>query len=118
MDGPPYGYCADYWTASGGLGVEICGYHDGLRFRAREAHFADTGVVIDARMLAGRPARVLYTPEGSPHLNPYDPITVWVYDLATESVYRIHGIANSLSGANVEDVIAITRSLFEAPNPQ
>ena len=94
VDGPPYGYCADYWTASGGLGVEICGYHDGLRFRAREAHFADTGVVIDARMLAGRPARVLYTPEGSPHLNPYDPITVWVYDIATESVYRIHGIAN------------------------
>ena len=61
---------------------------------------------------------MLYTPEGSPHLNPYDPITVWVYELATESVYRIHGIANSLSGANVEDVIAIARSLFGPPNPQ
>ena len=112
VEGPPLGYCAHYLNAAGRTGVYICGYQDGLRYEPREAHIW-TGLVFEARIVAGRPAVVQYNP------NPegWSSITVWVYDAATEGVYRVDGRAPSLIGGNVEAVIAIARSLFEPPNP-
>ena len=112
VEGPPLGYCAHYLNAEGRTGVYICGYQDGLRYEPREAHIP-TGLVSEARIVAGRPAVVRYNP------NPVgrSSITVWVYDAATEGVYRVDGRAPSHVSGNVEAVITIARSLFEPPNP-
>ena len=67
-------------------------------------------------MIAGRPARVAYSPSGPSHISLF-PVTVWVYDPATESEYTLYGHTKSLRGAYVDAVIAIARSLFEPPNP-
>ena len=65
-------------------------------------------------MIAGRPALDVYNPR-DPHYDPSADVRVWVYDAATESLYRIRGQYPELGRYNVHRVIAIARSLFERP---
>ena len=67
-------------------------------------------------MIAGRPAYVIYSGPGPNH-NDLFPVTVWVYDAATETEYRLIGKDSSLRGGPPAPLIAIARSLFEPPNP-
>ena len=64
-------------------------------------------------MIVGRPAVVAYG--GPDYAGPIWPVTVWVYDEATQSEYEIIASDWSLTagGGDVEAVIAIARSLFE-----
>lgn len=63
-------------------------------------------------MIAGRPAQVVYSPAGAGHDWGF-PISVWVYDAATQSEYRIIGSHLSLRGSHIDAVIAIAAGLFE-----
>ena len=111
---PTYGYCALWAQARGYEGVEICGLYPTIRDYVEEAPL---GGVYETRMIAGRPARVVFSPAG-PNYNPYVSVVVWVYDGAAEALYVVRGLDGSLRGSNVDAVIAIARSLFESPNPQ
>ncbi len=120
----PIGYCAAYSNARGFGAVTICGdYATDQRF-SKNASWLAQGLesgeqlrgVYETRVIAGRPARVTYSPPGTNH-DPLAGIDVWIYDPPTEREYHIIGWTGSLRGANVDAVIAIARSLFEPPNP-
>ena len=74
-------------------------------------------IVREHRVVAGRPALVDYSPEGSQQLSSYN-VRVRIYDAARESIYIIEGSDPSLRGGPdaLERVLAIARSLFESPN--
>ena len=115
----PYGYQALYLTPRGGLGLRIEGaYADARGFLREAAWRSNTNKlgVSETRLIAGRPARVIYSPLGPRH-NDFFPVTVWVYDPATESEYALYASTRSLLGANVDALLAIAASLFETPNP-
>ena len=57
----------------------------------------------------------MYSPVGTNHDRLF-PVTVWIYDPATDALYWVLGENKSLLGSNVDAVIAIARSLFEPPN--
>ena len=121
--GPSYGYTARYLTEPrqyhGRLqrfaAFDIWGYYADKRLSPEDAAWHDGASVSETRVIAGRPARVIYSPPG-PDQRDLFPVTVWVFDPATESEYVVFGIDDSLNGGNVEAVIAIARSLFEPPN--
>ena len=126
LSDPAYGYCATYLTEprpsplhAGELrrirGVEVCGYHAGARLDVELASWLDGSSVAETRTIAGRPARITYSPLGPNH-NRLAYISVWVYDAATESEYFLIGDGR-LRGDDVDPVIAIARSLFESPLP-
>ena len=108
---PPYGYCAQWTTADSYAGVEICGGHMSRRV-APGAASNEHGVVYETRVIAGRPALARYVPAG-PGRSTTLSVIVWVYDADTQCMYTVTGHALSLSGSNVDPVIAIARSLFE-----
>ena len=116
LSDPTYGYCALWSQAQGYDGVEICGLYPTKRVLTEESSWGDGRGVNETRTIAGRPARVEYSPAG-PNYNGYVAVRVLVYDAATEALYVIRGLDGSLRGSNIEAVLAIARSLFEPPNP-
>ncbi len=116
LSDPTYGYCALWSQAQGYDGVEICGLYPTKRVLTEESSWGDGRGVNETRTIAGRPARVEYSPAG-PNYNGYVAVRVLVYDAATEALYVIRGLDGSLRGKNVDAVIVIARSLFEPPNP-
>ena len=117
---PTHGYTAEYVAADGSAAFTLKGYHAGARYRPEDS-FWNTGslpwvenpiIARETRVIAGRPASVVYSPPGPNH-DVFAIITVWVYDSATESKYKIIGFERSLRGANIGAVIAIAASLFE-----
>ena len=117
VDDPPFGYTAVYATDTGSIGVRISGYYASARGWAERASWSGGVGVNETRVIDGRPARAIYSPSGPNH-SPTFPVTVWVYDPATQAEYVVYGYTGSLLGGNVDAVIAIARSLFESPNPQ
>ena len=126
LSDPAYGYCATYLTEPrpsplhGGelrriRGVEVCGYHADARLDVERASWLNGSSVSETRTIAGRPARITYSPLGPNH-NDAAYVRVWVYDAATESEYFLIGDGR-LRGDDVDPVIAIARSLFESPLP-
>ena len=116
-----HGYCAFYEDVDGWAAVEICG--EALlgpgTWRISSAGPNTDGTreylyVREARWFSGRPAAVRYSPEGPLHHRSLS-VKVWVHDVATQSIYTVVGVHRTLLGSNVEDVIAIARSLFEGP---
>ena len=110
---PAYGYTAEYVNEEGFPAFTLYGYHADARYYPEEASWNDGDSVRWARMVAGRPAVVIH---GGPHDTGRSwPVTVWVYDEATESEYEIIASDWSLTAGsgNVEAVLAIARSLFE-----
>ena len=121
-DATPIGYCAAYGS-DGLTGIVICGdYAFDRRFPA-EASWVTSEVdpsdrrrgVVETRVIAGRPARVQYSPPGPNHSSTM-PTQVLIYDSATQTEYEIFPYDTRLQGANIDAVIAIARSLFEPPN--
>ena len=109
---PRDGYCAWYVTATGEPGLEVCA-DKGVRiwYGAGKAAWHNGTSVAETRVVAGRPAVVIYNKTRA-----YFPLTLAVYDAATRVEYTIYGQDKSLRGGNVDAVIAIARSLFEPPN--
>ena len=76
----------------------------------REASWHGGASVRETRVIAGRPAEVIYNKSDR-----YFPLTLMIYDRATKSGYVIYGgygDAGRLRGANVDAVVAIGESLF------
>ena len=119
----PVGYCALYGSAAGFTSIVICGdYAFDRRFPAEASWIANQQDpsdwrqgVLETRVIAGRPARVQYSPLGA-HYDRFMPNRVLIYDPATNTEYDINPYSRTLSGANIDAVIAIARSLFEPPN--
>ena len=112
-----YGYEAGYRSPAGGIGLRIKGEHLVGRGWPRDAAWRPNGDdlgVTETRVIAGRPAQVIYGPLGPGH-DPLFPVMLWIFDPATESRYTVVALTKSLLGANVDGVIAIARSLFENP---
>ena len=109
---PPYGYCAFWANDRGYGGVEICGGFYLGRGQPWESSRNAGRAIVETRMIAGRPAIVVYSPAGPNH-NRYRVIEAWVYDPAPDAVYNVMGFDWTLNGSNVDAVIAIARSLFE-----
>ena len=112
VSGPTYGYWAEFATERGGHGVTIFGYYADYRGHPEDASWLNARGAFETRSIAGRPARVAYSPPGPSHDDLF-PLTVWIYDPSTEAEYAVLGKAKSLRGSNVDAVIAIARSLFE-----
>ncbi len=110
---PIYGYSATYRGAESD--VTIWAYHAAYRGAPEETSWLDGRGVYETRIIAGRPAAVMYSPADT-NYDPLFPVTVWVYDPATEALYWVLGENKRLLGSNVDAVIAIARSLFEPPN--
>ena len=122
-DTTPIGYCAVYVSAEGFTAIVICGdYAFSRRYAYESSWIANERDpsnlrqgVLETRVIAGRPARVQYSPLGPNH-SVTMPTRVWIYDPATETQYEIDPFRSSFYGANIDAVIAIARSLFEPPN--
>ena len=113
-----YGYRAYYRSPQGGIGLEITASHLGssgwVREAAQRPNAGANLTVTETRVIAGRPAQVFYSPPG-PTSDPRGHTLLWVYDPATQSIYELYGLNTSLSGSNIDALIAIARSLFENP---
>ena len=117
------GYWATYVGPAGQQAVRIMGaYASGLSIAWGASWTTNVGelIVREFRMIADRPATVMYSPLGPDH-DRSTPVEVEVYDAATGAGYTVYGISGSLGfrgGPDAADrVIAIARSLFESPNP-
>jgi len=114
-----YGYCATFLTEARQYrgsshvyeGVQICGYHAGSRFNRWDAEWNEGAQIRETRVLAGRPALVLYSPPG-PNFDGLTAADVYIYDPATETEYAVLGKDTVLLD-DVNTVIAIAVSLFE-----
>ena len=112
VSGPTYGYWAVFATERGGHGLTIFGYYADYRGHPEEASWRNARGAFETRTIAGRPARVAYSPPGPSHDDLF-PVTVWIYDPATETEYAVLGQVKRPHGANVDAIIAIAHSLFE-----
>ena len=111
------GYCATFGKADQRLAVEVCST-EGLPGPAiLEASWDGGAGVREFRTIHDRPALVAYSPPGPNHLEDFR-VEVSVYDAATGIAYTVFGYDETLTGSNVEAVIAIAGSLFEgSPAP-
>ena len=111
-----YGYCAIFKNADGRIAFEISGGYAVNRGFPVVASWSPNGndlIVREARVIAGRPAIVRYSPPG-PTYN-YADLVVHVYDPAAQAAYRLKAHAGSLPGSEIDTLIAIAASLFENP---
>ena len=123
---PNYGYCS-YWGtevrdwASGPArrydAFDVCGYFAAGRGQVLDASWLEDEMARETRVIAGRPAVVIFSPLGPKHDRTAF-IHVDIYDASTKARYKFIGLDYTLYGSNVEGAIAIARSLFESPNPQ
>ena len=109
---PPGGYCAFWANDRGYHGVGICGGFHPSPDQPVESSWSNGAVAVETRVIAGRPAFVVYSPAGPNHSRYYS-IQVWIYDPATAAVYDIEGYDWTLNGSNVDAAIIIALSLFE-----
>ena len=112
---PTYGYWAVFAAERGGHGVTIFGYYADYRGHPEEASWRNARGAFETRTIAGRPARVAYSPPGPSH-DDFFPVTVWIFDPSTEAEYVVLGNVKSLRGSNADALIAIARSLFKGPD--
>ena len=112
-DGPLYGYCAEWGLGDRyGPAIHICGYHAAYSGLPTTASQLNGRLAYMTGVVAGRAAMLeYYSPAGS-NQTPTVLYGLRIYDVATQSGYELHVEDPSF------DVIAITRSLFESPNPQ
>lgn len=108
-----YGYHATFGTATG---IPAFTLSASVWFLTGERAPIGCSVIChETRVIAGRPARVSYSP-----LNPFNPTvsppTVRVYDAETDALYVIRETDHRLFGARIKDVIEVAHSLFE-PQP-
>ena len=110
---PRDGYSALYVTADGEDGFELRGAYVGAVVSgAKEAAWHSGASLRETRVVAGRPAVVIYSKASHRF-----PLKLWVYDPATQVQYAIYGHHSSLRGGNGDAVIAIAESLFTPAPP-
>ena len=125
-DGVTYGYCAEWRAGERTLpgstrlirprGIVLCAHFAVSRFGQRTAGwtYQDEGTEYEAanetRVIAGRPARFLYSPPG-PGFDDYFPIRIEVFDPETEVTYEVEVIDDKLV-ENPDAVLEMARSLF------
>ena len=107
---PSYGFTAWFSPPDGGIGLELIGYFLAYRNSEVDAGLAAEGLVTETRVVAGRPALLLYSPPGDSH-DMYHPTTVHIVDRATQTGYTLRVFADDLL-----DAIELAASLFESPN--
>ena len=112
ISGPVYGYTARFRGSEND--VTIYGYDTSHRRQPEKATWLHGRGARETRVIAGRPAVVIYSPLVPSHDDLF-PVAVWVYDPASEATYEIWGL--NTGGSNIEGVITIARSLFEPPDP-
>ena len=100
VSGPAYGYWAEFATERGGSAFTVFGYYADYRGHPREASRRNGRGVYETRVIAGRPARVAYSPSGPNHSDLF-PVTVWIYDPSTEAEYEILGGVKTSAGATL-----------------
>ncbi len=112
LDAPVYGYCARLSLADRAVGVvEVCASH--AAGRANPSRTKDRfGATVEVRVVNGYAALVSYFPRTSSNWSRISPIEATVYNAAAESVHTIVGWSESLSGSNVEAVLAVARTMF------
>ena len=118
---PNYGYCS-YWGtevrdwASGPArrynAFDLCGHFAAGRGQVLDASWSEGVMSRETRIIAGRPAIILFSPLGPKHDRTAF-IHVHIYDADTGTRYMFIGLDYTLYGSNVEAAIAIVRSLFE-----
>ena len=106
------GSCARWNSAGGSRAVEICDTLRTVAYDALPSSERAGAIVRETRTVGDRLALVTYSPPGPAH-DPLIPVEVSVYEAATETVLQVFGYVPSLSGANVDAVLAIARSLLE-----
>ena len=111
---PRYGYRATYGATTG-----LAAFTASASFSSRRGEQVSVECLIfcdETRVIAGRPARISYSPPG-PFFSNIVFATVWVYDPETEAVYVVREARQRLFGGRIRDAIAVARSLFE-PAPE
>ena len=105
---PSYGFNAWFSPPSGlGIGLELIGYYLSYRNEQVDAGLMAEGIVTEARVVAGRPALISYSPPGENH-DIYQPTTIHIIDRATESGYTLRVFADDVLNAT-----ELAESLFE-----
>ena len=116
---PEYGYCS-YWATEERdwhpptrrwEAFDLCGYYAGASGLVRDASWNEGQMARETRVIAGRPAILLFSPPGPNH-DQHAPLHVRVYDPPTRAVYWFVAWDYTLYGGNVEASLAIVTSLF------
>ena len=107
FDDRPGGYCADYRSPEGYIGVSVCAYYKIYRPNHHRAYYLNGSMVSEPRVIDGYPAIVRYQPRGGKR-----GVKVWIFDPKTGVEYSAEGFDHTLSGSNDAAVIAIARSLL------
>ena len=136
FEAPLWGFCSVYLTEplqfpdgkERQKGIEVCGAYNTVRKFAQKASFyADQGaspdglIVRETRVIAGRPAVILWSPPGPNYLWNAD-VRIYIDDPKTETSYSITVAAPHRSdlaadgNAKLEKAIALATSLFESPS--
>ena len=134
LHAPWEGFCSVYLTEplqfpdgrERQKGIEVCGAYNTVRKFAQNASFyADQGaspdglIVRETRVIAGRPAVILWSPPGPNYLWNAD-VRIYIDDPKTETSYSITVAAPHRSdlaadgNAKLEKAIALATSLFES----
>ena len=106
---PAYGYQARF--EGGGGGIALYAYDNSHRRYPQKASWLDGRGARETRIIAGRPAVVIYSPPGPSH-SEFFPDTVYVYDHEQDAVYEILGNYGERLGSETDGLIAIAQSLF------
>lgn len=108
-----YGYHATFGTTTGLAAFTVSA---SVWFLTGERAGMECSTVChEARVIAGRPARVSYSPS-SPFNPTVSPATVRVYDPESDALYVIRETDHRLFGGRIDGALAIALSLFE-PQP-
>ena len=108
---PYQGFSAIYSPTEGsGTSLEFHGYFLSHRNWQVPSGSTSSGVVVETRVIAGRPALIEYSPPGDSN-DAYLPTTITIMDLATESGYTLTAYDSTLK--NIDTLMAIASSLFE-----
>ena len=105
-----YGYYATYGTTTGLPAFTLSA---SVWFLSGErAPIGCSLICHETRVVAGRPARVSYSPS-SPFNPTISPATVRVYDPESDALYVIRETEHRFLGGRIDEVIDIAHSLFE-----
>ena len=121
LDAPWYGFCSVYVTNPRQKTINACGFFNTNRRFASESHyFVEAGLVArETRVIAGRPALILWSPPGPQYIWWFD-VRIIINDPDTESSYVFIATGPGRSDlaadadAKLESVIAFVRTFFES----
>ena len=105
------GYKAIYLNELGYDAVRIYVYYRTERPGYFKATLGGGWIVYEPRVLDGRAALVVYSPQGATHER-LRATSVWIFDADTGIEYYLRGVDRNLLGSNIEPLVEIARSLL------